>query len=77
VSIQLPKRLENSLTRIRKQGGIVLIHHTSEGSTDFQLQNGKSVAPATVERLRAVGMLIPSGDGLMEGCDQTLRVANA
>lgn len=36
----LPKRLENSLARIRNCGGVVLIHHTSTGSLDYQLPNG-------------------------------------
>lgn len=75
--IDLPKRLANSLSRIQKCGGVILIHHTSEGSTDYQLQNGQSVSPAVVEHLRDVGILASGGDGLFPGAEQTLHVVSA
>lgn len=41
----IPKRLQNSLNRIRRCGGVVLIHHTSMGSVDYQLPNGGGAIP--------------------------------
>lgn len=75
--IKLTKRLEKSLSRINKCGGIVLIHHTSMGSVDYQLQNGGGLSPNTISNLRAAGRLIPGQDGLFGGDEQTLHVVAA
>lgn len=74
---ELPKRLQNSLSRINRCGGVVLIHHTSEGSTDYQLPNGGGLSGNVVEKLRAAGILISGRDGLFGGDEQTLHVVSA
>jgi hypothetical protein len=49
----LPKRLQNSLNRIKGCGGVVLIHHTSAGSTDYQLQKERSDLEDKLRRVSA------------------------
>lgn len=75
--IELPKRLEKSLTRIKKCGGVVLIHHTSTGSLDYQLPNGGGLSPNTISKLREAGRLVSGKDGLFGDCEQTLHVVAA
>ncbi len=73
VTIEMTKRLEKSFERIRKGGGIILIHHTSEGGCNFQLQNGRGVSPNVISKLKAAGRLKPGGDGLFGDDEQTLH----
>jgi hypothetical protein len=74
---ELPKRLQNSLARIKKCGGVVLVHHTSTGSVDYQLSNGREVTPSMISKLREAGVLVPGRDGLFGGDEQTLHVVAA
>lgn len=37
---ELPKRLATSLARIKRCGGVVLVHHTTEGATNYHLPMG-------------------------------------
>jgi|GEM_PF-3144713 len=75
--IEMTKRLQKSLDRISKCGGVVLLHHTSEGGTDYLLQNGKQVSPHVITKLRELRRLEPGRDGLFGGCEQTLHVVAA
>lgn len=73
---EISKRLSNSLNRIQRSGGVVLIHHTSEGATDYQLANGGGLSPNVVTALREKNLLIPGQDGLFGGDDQTLHTVS-
>lgn len=75
--IELTKRLQKSLNRINKCGGVVLIRHTSMGSVDYQLPNGGGLSQNTISKLRAAGRLVPGKDGLFGGDEQTLHVVAA
>lgn len=76
---ELSKRLERSLGRIERGGGIVLVNHTPEGGNrglTYQLPNGREVSPGVVFALLASGHLSAGGDGLFGGGDeQTLHVS--
>ena len=66
-AMELTKRLQRSLSRIEKCGGVVLVHHTSAGSTDYQLSNGREVSASVVSKLKECGCLVAGGDGLFGG----------
>ncbi len=75
---ELPKRLSNSLSRIQKRGGVVLVHHGVQGgATLYQLQDGGEVAAGTVKKLINAGKLASNQDGLLEGLEQSFRVVSA
>ena len=73
--IELNKRVQKSLSRIERMGGVILIHHTREGSLDYQTPTGKGVSPSVVHKLRQAGYLVSGRDGHLAGCEQTLHVA--
>jgi hypothetical protein len=67
-------RLQASVDRIEKHGSLVMIHHVDGGGINYCLQNGKSVSPGVVAKLRKLGRLVAGRDGLFGGDDQTLHL---
>lgn len=75
---EISKTLSNSLRRIQKRGGVVLVHHGIQGGASlYQLQDGGEVAPKTVQRLIDAGKLQSNHDGLFDGTEQSFRVVSA
>jgi hypothetical protein len=74
---QIPKRLQNSVDRIKQCGGIILIHHTSTGGIAYALSDSREVAEPVVTKLRDAGYLVSGKDGLFDGQEQTLHLVAA
>lgn len=78
----LTKHEKNAIARIRNGGGYVMRTHrrqTLDGETlpIFTLgYTAKTIGPSVLGRLIEKGAVIPNGDALLDGCDQSFRVAS-
>lgn len=70
---ELSKRLQKSLDRIKRAGGVIMIHHGAAASM-YQFPDGRIVAPAVAAKLLDAGLLESGHDGLFEDDQQTLHV---
>lgn len=62
---EIPKRLTNSINRIKKRGGFVLVHHGEMGgATTFWTKDGGSVSSNVVSQGLRYGLLRSNNDGL-------------
>lgn len=67
--------LQRSIDHIVKAGGIILVHHEPCGGAEtYQLLNGKPVSAKTFQKLKVANAICASGDGLIDGFDQTYCV---
>jgi hypothetical protein len=72
---KLPKRAQRVVLQAR-QGLRVCRRVTGEDETQYFYEpGGKAISPAAARRAIASGLLVPGGDGLFAGMDQTWTAA--
>lgn len=75
--IKLKGHQLRSFNRIKRLGGVVMVHHGEGGAVHYQLPNGGSLTVPMLEQLIAAGVLVPSKDGLFADQPQTYHCAEA